>query len=326
VEVCKIETTELDFGLPPLQGSDFFIWWPNYNLLLSRQFNGRQMDIMKFTSSFGSSNNNISCKSSELMTVKYYFSDISGELNVYPVFMKVLTETKMFIYRKTKSNKGVISYLISIYEWYPETGVIYEEDVKDIGEEVWDMVAFESDVLITTPTKTRSINYNPSTKVYTLADVALVIQSGTTGKKWRFFQKRPDPDDPTTNPTVYGYYIEEYYHKNLFHPTVYASGAFKVNDNSVFTLPIRYHTSGTPGLDQFELNFNLGYLLINPFDVGTKYMGILQLHNCANNKPTHKLDFWEEISLGVFNLQTQAIVTCVDLTSTLGLNMTNKIE
>ena len=268
VDVCKVEATESDFGLPPLQGSDFFIWWPNYNLLLARQFNGRQMDILKFAASFSSSNNNISCKVSDLMGVKYYFSDIPGELNLYPVFMKDPTGafTKMLLYRKTTSNKGVVSYLVSIYEWYPETGVIYEEGLVDIEEEVWDMVAFDTAVLLVTPTKTYSITYNSATKLYVRTQVTPTIQSGTTGKKWRFFQKRPDPDLPSVNPPVYGYYIEEDYHKNLFHVTTYASSTFTVSDNTVYTLPIRYHSGGTPGLDQWNHNLNEGYLLILMLD------------------------------------------------------------
>jgi len=50
--------------------------------------------------------------------------------------------TYMYLYRRFYDNQGTYSYKISKYDWYVETGVIYEAVIFDIGEEVLDMVAF----------------------------------------------------------------------------------------------------------------------------------------------------------------------------------------
>lgn len=322
VNIC---TSEADFGIPPMQGNDFFIWWPNYEILLSRQFNGRQMDVFKFNPTIGASTG-ISCKNTDFNNLKHYFSDIYGELSVYPVFLAVTVNsvvfTKMYLYRKITNYDGTVSRFISKYDWYVETGVIYEEAQIPISNDVWDMVAFDTGVLVVTSDST----YIITSASDTLQTATLSIASAATGKKWRFFQKRPDPDKPTPNPQVYAYYIEEDYHKNFFHKVTYTSPVtVSINDNAdgTFTLPIRYHTGGIPGLDNFKHNLNEGYILINPFDIGVKYMAILQIHPCANSKPTHMLDFWEDLSLGIYKLETQTIVQCVDLTTALGLTMAN---
>jgi hypothetical protein len=253
-----------------------------------------------------------------MLTVKYYYSDIFGQLPVHPVFMNSTdnTYTYMYLYRKYYDNMGTITYIVNKYDWYPETGVIYEDPVSfNIAEEVLDMVAFPTRVIVTTATKVWSIS---QANVKTLATITTV--GGVTGKKWRFFQKRPDPMDNSIAPTAYAYYLEENYRKNIFNDVAYVSGdtwlVKDVDDSNIYWLPIRYHTTQ---LDSFQHNYGQGYLLSNPFDIGKQFMVIYQANQCANTTYTHKLDFFEYFSVGIFNLTSRQLIRCVDID--LGLTM-----
>ena len=112
------------------------------------------MDILSFTSAFGAASTGINCKNSEMFKLKYYYSDIIGELFNYPVFMNSTDNkyTYMYLYRVVTDNQGTKSYLVGKYDWYVETGVLYELTTFDIGQAIYDIVAFADRVLVSTAT------------------------------------------------------------------------------------------------------------------------------------------------------------------------------
>jgi len=278
----------------PQIGSEFYIWWPGPNLLLSRSYNQRSFEIYSFhKDTYSAIDTPASFSEDQLIDGPYIPEfNILGDIMFDPVYRS----SKMYVPIKETTYGGTTTYKVRIYSATTMIWGITQTDVKTVSSQITSIASY-ADAVIATHTTKLFFNVDENT------DTTPTYTGGapTCTLEWKFIQARPNPDNTNQNPPVYAFCIE-----NIIYPTSYdaSTKVLTIDTTNLITLPD----------DKQESRHQTGrYNLKYPYDISGDYLINFAIHKCSAYI-LYKWEEWKDMSVSVYNLATKT-TKCIDVTN-----------
>lgn len=280
----------------PQLGSEFFIWWPGANYLLSRSYNQRNFEIYSLHNLTFDAIDNPANYPEHLRIDGPYMPEFAlvGDIPFEPVFRNDVMYLP--VYSSTFNTVQVNSTKVHVYSTNLPWEIKFEKSVT-VGTPIRSMASFPGGVIATHNSGSQFINIDTGTA----PTVTYTSTAPTCTLSWKFIQARPHPDNSSNYPDVYAFCIG-----NIIYPVTFTAGS------NTLTIDVA-NAIIMPDDAQFSRNkkgrFNLDY----PYDISGQYLVNFAIHPCSTYQ-LYKWDIWNYMSVSIFNLGNKT-ASCMDITN-----------
>lgn len=288
--------------VPPQQGNDFYMWWPGPNLLMSRQYNGRNIEFYALHNKTLDSFTNPSAYSEDLLFNEVIVPplEIVGDILMDPVVRAGKLYVPLYIEDILASSTKV--YQVNVYQsdlpWY-----ISKFTTVTVTKALTSIASFVEGVVVsinhTTPFYSIDGNVACSLK-YT--GVNPTCDTSKSPIEWNFIQSRPDPDNAIESPQAYAYCSKYTLYKAYYFS---ANATVVLDTQSPIALP-----DDQPESRNIKGRYNLYY----PYDINGKFLVNFAIHPC-DHYVLYRWDEWNHASISMYNLEEKT-TRCYNITLT----------
>jgi len=281
---------------PPLLGNDFFMYWYGPNLLMARQYNGRNIEFYALHSKTPDTFANPTSYENQLKFNEVIVPplEIPGDILMDPVIRSGKLYVPLYIEDFTGTSKV---YQFSIYEskmpWY----ITKFSDVA-MPKEILSVASFK-DAVIATVNDPSGPFYNVDTgsKITPTFSGTAPTCDTTVAPTWKFLQNRLHPDSTAESPDVW-----VFCEKTKIYPVTFVSGTLTIDITNGITLPDDQRDSR---------NKNGRYNMAYPYDINGNYLINFSIHPCSTYV-MYKWDEWDYMSVAIYDLVNK-ITKCFDI-------------
>lgn len=285
-------------NVPPQLGNDAYMWWPGPNLLLSRQYNGRNIDFYSIFNNTPDTVVHPSNYASNLLLDGAFIPplQITGDILMDPVYRNDLMHVPLYIEDFAVPSNKV--YQVNIYQAQLPWAVVLQSTVT-VPNQIISIASFQDGVVLTMNNANPFWDVTSNVAVTITYNVTTPVCSTYVTPVWTFFQFRPDPDSTNETKQVY-----VYCNATQFYPAYYSNSTHKImiDTYNAITLPdelpLSRHKTG---------RFNLSH----PFDVSGRWLVNLAIQPCSSYM-LYRWDEYNAISASIYDFQTGS-TSCMDI-------------
>ena len=296
-------------------GNDFYIYWPYFELIMSRQINGRYWDLFDFKP-IKAGDASQYYRFDELVA---YQIEIEGILDFHPVFygehMYIMRDLNDQIILSKYTNRGW--GLITGEDLFIVTGTdstIYGQAIDVLY--TCDYAKIDSFIAIADGLFYRFSYTNTDSGISSYKSVYMDLSgvspsydesyafsdSAFNDEEWFFRQRRLHPDDlSSTIPDVYAY-TSDSTKKQILHKISLDTVNQLILIDEEITLPYETHWQVDDHDGTCEPDCPGRFDLTYPWDIGEKWLINLSPQVC-NGRSRYEWDYFEQMSIAYYNIE-----------------------